>query len=150
MNRQHKGFSLIEVLVAMVILAIGLLGLASMQTVSMRNIHSAYMRSQASVLAYDMLDRIRANANQAVTTTSYLINFGIVAPSSSDCTSSACTPSQMAAYDLSRWKTALANTLPSGDGRIVAGTGNGFVITVQWDDSRGTEPLQEFSIRSES
>jgi type IV pilus modification protein PilV len=57
---QH-GFTLVEVLVTVVILAVGLLGLAGLQAVSMRNNHSAYERTQAVQLAYDMADRVRAN-----------------------------------------------------------------------------------------
>jgi type IV pilus assembly protein PilV len=62
--RQHKisGFTLIEVLIAMLILSVGLLGLAGFQASSARNNTSAYNRSQATQLAYDLADRIRANA----------------------------------------------------------------------------------------
>ena len=60
LNRSH-GFSMIEVLVTLLVLSIGLLGLAAMQVRSIKNTHSAYLRSQATYLAYDMLDRMRAN-----------------------------------------------------------------------------------------
>ena len=55
-----RAFTLIEVLVTVVILAVGLLGLAGMQAASMRNNHSAYLRSQAVQLSYDMADRVRS------------------------------------------------------------------------------------------
>ena len=58
---QH-GFTMVEVLVTLVILAVGLLGLAGLQATSLRNTESAYQRSQAAILAYDMLDRMRANS----------------------------------------------------------------------------------------
>ncbi len=64
-NRRSRqsGFSLLEVLIAIVITSIGLLGLAAMQATGLRNNHSAYHRSQATVLAYDIADRMRSNAS---------------------------------------------------------------------------------------
>jgi type IV pilus assembly protein PilV len=55
------GFTLVEVLVAALVLAVGLLGLAGLQLASMKSNHSAYLRSQATVAAYDLLDRMRAD-----------------------------------------------------------------------------------------
>jgi len=63
--KKHKGFTLIEVLVSMIVLAIGLLGLAGLQMSSLRNNLSAYHRSQATQLAYDMADRMRTNIADA-------------------------------------------------------------------------------------
>lgn len=56
-----KGFTLVEVLVALLILSIGLLGLAGLQAGGLRSNHSAYLRSQAVMLAHDMADRMRSN-----------------------------------------------------------------------------------------
>lgn len=68
-DAQH-GFSLIEVLVAMLILAIGLLGLAALQTQGVRFNHDAHVRTSATVLAYDIVDKMRLNrANRADYTT---------------------------------------------------------------------------------
>jgi len=61
-----KGFTLIEALIAVVILAIGLLGIAGLQATNLKNNQSAYNRSQATLLAYDMADRIRANSSEAI------------------------------------------------------------------------------------
>ena len=61
MNK-NAGFTLIEVLIAMLVLAVSLLGLAGLQATSLRNNQSAYNRSQATQLAYDLADRMRANA----------------------------------------------------------------------------------------
>ncbi len=60
-SRNSHGFTLIEVLVSMIIITIGLLGVASMQLTSFQNNQGAYMRSQATVLATDFMDRIRSN-----------------------------------------------------------------------------------------
>lgn len=58
---RQSGFSMLEVMISIVIASIGLLGLASMQATGLKNSHSAYHRSQATVLAYDLADRMRAN-----------------------------------------------------------------------------------------
>ena len=61
MRRRQAGFTLVEVLVAMLVLAVGLIGLAGLQLASMKSNHSAYRRSQAAIAVYDLLDRIRAD-----------------------------------------------------------------------------------------
>ena len=66
MNK-NTGFTLIEVLIAMLVLAVGLLGLAALQASSLRNAQSAYNRSLATELAYDLADRMRANIPGIVT-----------------------------------------------------------------------------------
>ena len=58
---RSRGFTLVEVLVALVVLSIGLLGVAALQLTSLRSNHSSAMRSQATFLAYDIIDRMRAN-----------------------------------------------------------------------------------------
>src|SRR5574343_439121 len=73
--KTYTGFTLIEVLIAMLVLAIGLLGLATLQTYSLRSNLSAYTRGQATQLLYDMSDRMRANSSLAnATTSSYVIS----------------------------------------------------------------------------
>ena len=64
MNK-NTGFTLIEVLIAMIVLAVGLLGLAGLQATSLRNNQSAYNRIKATQLAYDIADRMRANYTEA-------------------------------------------------------------------------------------
>ena len=65
--KTNSGFTLIEVLIAMLVLAVGLLGLAGMQATGIRNNLSAYNRSLATQLAYDMADRMRSNVADAGT-----------------------------------------------------------------------------------
>ncbi len=59
-QKQQQGFTLIEVLVAVVVLSIGLLGLAGLQTTGLRNNQSAYYASQAAIYANDIFERMRA------------------------------------------------------------------------------------------
>jgi len=126
----HRGFTLIEILVTVVVLSIGLLGLAGLQAVALKFNSTAYQRSQATSLAYDITERMRANAT-AARAGAYDVNFGFTDPGASN-------------RDLSEWRQALINTLPAGTGRIVR-NGNVFQITIQWDDDRdATTPDQLF------
>lgn len=143
MNKS-KGFTLIEILIAVVILAGGLLGLAGLQASSLRNNQSAYYRSKATQLAYDMADRIRANFAEAnkLATSAYQTVDPTAATAQADCTTvtTTCTTADMATNDLFEWNTAITNTsngLPSGAGTIalVAAT-KVFTITIRWDDDR--------------
>jgi len=142
---RQRGFTLIEILVTVVVLAIGLLGLAGLQLTGMQYNHSAYQRSQATILADDITDRMRVNRNIALTG-AYDVAIGVNLPNSScDGLGANCTPAALAAADLSTWKQALANLLPSGDGAITR-NGNNFTITVQWDDSRGTQAPKTLAV----
>ena len=134
-SRQDKGFSLIEVLVAIVILSIGLLGLAGLQTAGLKANNSAYQRSQASVMANEILDRMRAN--RVGIASSFYDDPYASTPSDPVCVTSYCTVEQMAAYDVWYWETNLGNVLPNGQGNITgSGAGSVFTITVMWDDNR--------------
>ena len=135
-----SGFSLIEVLVSMVVLSIGLLGLAGMQANGLKNNHSAYLKTQSTALAADMMDRIRANM-EGVRKGTY--NNISISPNTSnpysdpDCFSSGCGASQIAQFDAYDWAEKLAGILPSGSGNVTgAGDGSMFTITVMWDNAR--------------
>lgn len=126
-QRQH-GATLIEVLIAVVVLSIGLLGLAGLQATSVKSNHSAYQRSQATLLAYDLADRMRANRTEALTN-AYEVDF----PTSS---SSHSVSGTQAAKDKAEWLNNLARTLPEGTGKVEK-DGTLVIIHVRWNDNRG-------------
>jgi len=139
-NTQHNaGFTLLEVLIALLVLSVGLLGLASLQTRGLATGHNAYLRSQAVLLAQDMAERIRTNSNYVLTTenidtseytVSYNREYG-----DSDCVNNNCTPTQMARFDVDQWLNSLGSTLPAGDGQITK-TNLNYQVTVRWDTTR--------------
>ncbi|MBZ4192819.1 MAG: type IV pilus modification protein PilV [Candidatus Contendobacter sp.] len=129
---RQKGFTLLEVLVAVLVLAIGLLGLAGLQATSLQVNQSASMRSQATNLAYDMADRIRANRSAARAGDYDSQALATTPPSCAVITLSGT----LAARDIAFWRNALACTLPLSTGSI-ARTGDTFTITIQWDDTHG-------------
>ena len=131
----QSGFTMLEVLVAIVVLSFGLLGLAGLQADGLRNNTSAYLRTQANLLAYDMLDRMRANL-QGVENGNYDDLLGTT-PSDPACISSGCSIAQMADHDAYEWSQKLSEILPEGQGRVIgSGIGSIFTITVMWDDRR--------------
>lgn len=134
-RKMQSGISMVEVLVAIVVLSFGLLGLAGLQVDGLRSNHDAYMRSQATLLAYDMLDRMRANL-QGVENGFYDDLFATT-PTDPGCISTGCTIQEITQHDAFEWNTTLSEMLPAGQGKVTgSGTGSIFSITVMWDERR--------------
>jgi type IV pilus assembly protein PilV len=148
-----RGFTLVELLVALAILSIGLLGIGKMLLNASRANDSAYLRSEATALAYQILDAMRANRISA-TGGAYTIALATPAPNPGvDCSAAACTTATtLAAYDLYQWKqislpaalgpAALGSVLvvPVVDG-LSGATLNQVTVTVQWDDTVAQQAL---------
>lgn len=135
--RLHAGFTLLEVMIALVIFSIGLLGLAGLQAGGLRSNTQAQLRTIATIQAYDMAERIRANP-RGVEDGDYNA-FDDATPTAEDCISAACTADEMATYDYYEWVTNTQNVLPSGHGTVSSNVVNGvrlFTITVMWDEER--------------
>ena len=167
MKRMH-GFSMIELLVAVLVMGIGVLGITGLQMVSLQNNRGALVRAEAVQLGYDILDRIRANPG---------VDYGglaFAAPPpavATNCYNSVCTEAQMATFDQAVWKCSLGNFnthavcaglrgtdalpvasaqpgLPSGDGQITstpvvpATVPPSFIVTVtvRWQEPNQPAP----------
>src|SRR5699024_10996669 len=135
--QQQQGFSLIEVLIALVVLSIGLVGLAGLLVQGIKTNHNAYLRTQAVLLSNDMAERMLANPAglhngdyNTIDTTSANADPGWVT------TKHGCHPTQMARYDAYAWGRALSSALPAGVGTVTgAGSGSVFNITVSWSET---------------
>ncbi len=145
--KNSKGFTIVEVLVAMVILSIGVLSLGLLQLTAVQNTQGGHMRSQATILAYDMIDSMRANI-PAVASGAYNITFAQPTPVADDCygLGANCTTVQMATSDLSRWRNVLGNYLPAGSGQVTTlniGITTQVIVAVTWIDPYSAESGNE-------
>jgi len=132
-SNRSRGFTLIEVLISVVIFSIGLLGLAGLQATGIKLNHSSLLRSQATLMAYDIADRMRANRGNMA---NYTIDLDA---------DSFGTPVGQAQEDLNGWLANLGQLLPLGDGSV-AFTSNRATVVVQWDDTRGAGAPQTLTL----
>ncbi|WP_309045742.1 type IV pilus modification protein PilV [Marinobacter sediminicola] len=161
---RQAGMTLIEILVTVLVLAVGLLGMASLTVGSLKNNQGAFLRTQATILAYDMADRMKSNTAEAIsgsydgaTTTASL-----TAPS---CIASGCSGADRVAADIFAWKQQIEGAngnmamLPGGEGAIsgagasgAGGTtaaGNVFTITITWREDRWDETQGSMSTENQ-
>lgn len=130
-RRGQSGFTLIEVLITMLVMAIGLLGFAMLQTWNVRFTKSAQQRTIASNLAYELLDMMRTQRQQA----SYYNGItydSFAAASAGDCLHGAdASP----ASNILRWKCEVKTALPSGQAKVELEPGGLVHVTVRWGDA---------------
>lgn len=150
MNRaEQSGLSMVEILVALLILAIGLIGVAGMEAVSLRNNISALNRSNAIFLTGSIMDRIRTNPDGTYTTTEA---DGPASPNLCKGTTASCTINQLATAHLGEWKCQLGGytagttcddidrLLPDGTGAIsFDAASSAYTIVIKWTDTAGFE-----------
>lgn len=122
MRPQHSpsaGFTLVEVLVAIAIFAIGLLGVASLQVASLRLNRSALYDSQATLLAQEILERMQINLAEA-RAGSYDMDYGNTPPADPGCYGSAanCNPEALRRHDLADWLERIQRELPAGAAKL--------------------------------
>jgi len=154
----QSGFSLIEVLVAVVVIAIGLLGNASIQALSLNNTSIARIRSLAALEADGLASMMHANSvywqssvvpsgasgftitgNQGSNYSATTISDATLNGQTNNCLSAACTSEQMAGYDLKQWGLSVANLIPAGVGKVqcsvVTGAPVSCVISISWTEN---------------
>lgn len=144
--RQQSGVGMVEVLVAALILSIGVLGFAGMQLKALKSTGTTFSRSQATVLADDILSRIAVNPGQiatyatAATWTGAPVSNGAVpswwnaCSTSSGGTTTTCTQADLAAWDIKQSAWMAAHLLPNGRAQVAQCTGvSTYCVTVAWN-----------------
>jgi len=155
----ESGFSMIELLVAVLVMGVGVLGITGLQVVSLQNNGSALIRGQAVQLSYEILDRIRANPLGTPAGNAYNnISLAQAPVGATNCEAGPCSEAQMAVFDVAIWKCSLGNYnsesvceglrnagvlpsvselpgLPQGDGSISVSAEGVITVTVQWQES---------------
>lgn len=166
--RSQQGFTLIEVLVSVLILLVGVLGVAGMQMVSLEANRGAFYRSQAIFVGSQILDSMRANASAL---DNYVITIdpadpnSVSIPADPGCATSVsgCTPTDMAAVDLRQWSTHFVDvfgstdyrpTLPGGGAQIQS-DGDQYTVTISWqqrifDDTNATDGSDSRSVGAQT
>ncbi|NKB99263.1 MAG: type IV pilus modification protein PilV [Pseudomonadales bacterium] len=169
--RRQAGFTMMELLVAVLVMGVGVLGVTGLQLVSLQNNQAALLRGEAVQLAYDVLDRIRVNPGAGVAGIAYDgVDIGDDPAAPNDCIANNCATAQMTAFDVAVWKCSLGgyNTeetcedlrdtdalptdleqpgLPNGDGSIEVDANGIITVTVQWNGFNNQ--LQTISISSQ-
>lgn len=136
-SRQH-GMSLIEVLVTLVMISIGLLGIAALQLTSLKSNQEAHSRAQATVLAADILDRMRANSAQA-RSGAYNVAFNGMG-----------TAGTLAGVDLTAWQTEIDQVMPGGAanaaGQVLVDGAGVVTVSIQWSERADEATNQDASL----
>lgn len=142
-HRNQAGSSLIEALVAMLVLSIGLLGIAGLASASLRYSQGSWARAAVSSSLSDLSDRVRANPSASETdyrfnTITYedqreAFDDGEVAIAR-DCLAEGCTPTQLAAYHLTDWRLSLNRSMPGAAAWVSGQRSTGYLATVMWYD----------------
>lgn len=150
----RRGLTLIEVLVTIVILSIGMLGIAGLQAATSKYKINSWARSATSMLLSDFADRVRANPGAddsdfiikpTPTASPYLLSLkwdaqqaakNSNAAAGKDCAAdnAKCTPAEQATYDMSRWRGLVGRMLPQGAGQVSGSRSNGYTVTLMWFD----------------
>lgn len=142
---RSRGFTLVEVLVALVVLSIGMLGIAVLLLNSLQASRNALERSQAVAMAADIAERIRANRAGG---NWYDTTDGTVAPAvdpNCETAGATCDEVAMAGTDLANWQANVGAALPEGQGTVgvegITATLNRYTITVSWAQSGEADPV---------
>jgi len=148
-RRQH-GISLIESLVAIVVMALGILGILGVQMRTLTDTSTTVRRAQAIRLIEDLSERLRVSPNALLSIKDYESGYDEKgsAMTASDCANTACTPAEQAKYDLKQWKTTVEQTLPGGLASIFLAPGEtvdtnrrqlGVIIAWRENEREGTK-----------
>lgn len=147
------GFTLIEVLITVVVAAIGLLAVAGLQVMSKKFNYDSVQRTSAAIMAQSMVEKMRSNPSSL---DAYLTADAASVSSDADCRSLPCTPLEIAAYDLVEWDASLQGAASKSEGTNAGGLVNPtgcvtadatvsglYTVAVAWQGVTGMDPPDE-------
>lgn len=161
MLTHQRGASLLEALLALFLVAFGLLAMAGMQIRTLNETRNSAARNIASQMASDLLDRMLINISYfpgTGTSALYRTGWGAAPAASVDCKVNPCNAVQLAQFDLSQWKQTLAQQLPDGDAQIFQSNTDSsqYGVLFRWrriaarQESSGTAAVQQmFAVADE-
>ena len=117
-RHRQRGLTLIESLVAIVVTALGILGILGVQMRTLTDTQTTVRRAQAIRLIEDLSERLKVNPNALTISGDYEIAWNTTAPTGKNCKTALCNPTELAAYDLEQWKLAVQRALPLGDANV--------------------------------
>lgn len=147
---KQQGFTLIEVLIAVVILAVGLLGTASLTLSSLQSSQGASLRSQASSLAGDLGERLRANRDFAISNdTDYLLAVDADPTNKPACIDdiAGCSAAGQAQRDLFEWRANLTTNLPAGTAVITKPDNRQYQLDLTWSEAGNLNAASSYTLR---
>lgn len=141
--KKIRGYTLIEMLIALLVLSVGLLGVAALQTTGQQFNYRSYIRTQTAILAADLADRMRAN--RSVAASGGYKSENQAGKLDTSCEEGTCTPGQLAVYDLNNWFYKLTTSLPDAQATITLAGANVYTLVLQWqeDQSPDATPKQQ-------
>lgn len=155
-GKTGAGFTLLEVLITVLILSIGLLGLSGLQVTGLRYNQSAYWRGQATLIAYDIIDRMRVNRDGVAAGAYDAIDSTATLPGDPNCVSdtAGCTAAQMAQHDIREWAGNFVNinnsndfipALPNASATVTRDAIDTtlFSVTISWQETEGDDAISQ-------
>jgi len=144
-NRRYtqQGVGIIEIMIALLVLTIGLLGMASMQTNGLNMTSESLVRSQAVFLANDVIERARTNRANL---DDYSLDFDNIPDCETDF--SLVALASVATNDINEWRNSVACLIPDGNAEIDVNADNEFVVTITWEDRQGIDNDGQVIVRS--
>ncbi|TCS36442.1 type IV pilus modification protein PilV [Reinekea marinisedimentorum] len=148
----QSGATMIEVLVSILIFSVGLLGIATTQTMGLTTTQSAMHRSYAAQLSYELIDIVRSNPEEAENAFFSAISIdtdstaSFTATNACDTTASACTTTEMANMQMSAWETRLGNVLTGSRATLTSSDEVNFQLIIKWPDFRTNQDRIDASI----
>jgi len=124
--RRQRGITLFESLIAIVVAALGILGVVGVQMRTLADTQTSMRRAQAIRLIEDLDERLKATPSGLATLGSYVSGWSGITPVAApayNCRAVNCNPTQLAAFDLADWKATVQNSLPLGDANIFLAPG---------------------------